>query len=93
MTGAERSLEDQSAMIATMRRVHPDIYRDSRPRAVETRARAAASRARAGVAGCRWTTTLPFHLTLAFLGDVPNRDVDEICQVVAGVERRTFRAF
>jgi RNA 2',3'-cyclic 3'-phosphodiesterase len=34
------------------------------------------------VPGCRWTSTLPFHLTLAFLGDVPNSDLSAICQVV-----------
>jgi 2'-5' RNA ligase len=32
--------------------------------------------------GCRWTSALPFHLTLAFLGDVPNSDLSAICQVV-----------
>ena len=35
------------------------------------------------VPGCRWTSALPFHLTLAFLGDVPNSDLSAICQVVA----------
>jgi RNA 2',3'-cyclic 3'-phosphodiesterase len=35
------------------------------------------------VPGCRWTSALPFHLTLAFLGDVPNSDLSEICRVVA----------
>ena len=24
--------------------------------------------------GCRWTTSTPFHMTLAFLGDVPDVD-------------------
>ena len=33
--------------------------------------------------GCRWTSALPFHLTLAFLGDVPNSDLSAICQAVA----------
>jgi RNA 2',3'-cyclic 3'-phosphodiesterase len=35
------------------------------------------------VPGCRWTSTLPFHLTLAFLGDVPNKDLDKIYQVTS----------
>ena len=39
------------------------------------------------VPGCRWTSALPFHLTLAFLGDVPNSDLSAICQVVAASRR------
>jgi len=35
------------------------------------------------VSGCRWTSVLPFHLTLAFLGDVPTKHLNEICQAVA----------
>ena len=35
------------------------------------------------VPGCRWTSALPFHLTLAFLGDIPDTDLNAICQVVA----------
>jgi RNA 2',3'-cyclic 3'-phosphodiesterase len=35
------------------------------------------------IPGCRWTSALPFHLTLAFLGDVPNSDLSAICRVVA----------
>jgi 2'-5' RNA ligase len=34
------------------------------------------------IAGCHWTSTRPFHITLAFLGDVPNSDLNEICQTV-----------
>jgi RNA 2',3'-cyclic 3'-phosphodiesterase len=34
------------------------------------------------VPGCRWTSARPFHLTLAFLGDVPDSDLSAICQVV-----------
>jgi RNA 2',3'-cyclic 3'-phosphodiesterase len=33
-------------------------------------------------ADCRWISTRPFHITLAFLGDVPDVDLNEICQVV-----------
>jgi 2'-5' RNA ligase len=35
------------------------------------------------VAGARWALSLPFHATLAFLGDVRSRDLNEVCQVVA----------
>jgi RNA 2',3'-cyclic 3'-phosphodiesterase len=35
------------------------------------------------VPSCRWTSALPFHLTLAFLGDVPNGQLCAIDQVVA----------
>jgi 2'-5' RNA ligase len=34
------------------------------------------------VPGCRWTASAPFHLTLAFLGEVRNRDVNELCLAV-----------
>jgi 2'-5' RNA ligase len=33
--------------------------------------------------GCRWVAARPFHATLAFLGDVPNRDIDSVCAAVA----------
>jgi RNA 2',3'-cyclic 3'-phosphodiesterase len=39
------------------------------------------------VPGCRWASALPFHLTLAFLGDVPNGDLTAICQAVAASVR------
>ena len=36
------------------------------------------------VPGCRWVETgQPFHITLAFLGDVPSRDLNELCLAVA----------
>jgi RNA 2',3'-cyclic 3'-phosphodiesterase len=35
------------------------------------------------IAGCHWTSTRPFHITLAFLGDVPDSDLNEIRQTVA----------
>jgi 2'-5' RNA ligase len=35
-------------------------------------------------AGVRWVSTLPFHLTLAFLGDVPHADLNAVCLAVAG---------
>lgn len=36
------------------------------------------------VPGCRWVSALPFHMTLAFLGDVPDGELDDLCQVAAG---------
>jgi 2'-5' RNA ligase len=33
--------------------------------------------------GCRWVEPQPFHITLAFLGDVPNRDLNALCLAVA----------
>jgi 2'-5' RNA ligase len=38
----------------------------------------------ADVAGCRWVATVPFHSTLAFLGNVPNRDLSALCSAIAG---------
>jgi 2'-5' RNA ligase len=35
------------------------------------------------IPGCRWVDSQPFHLTLAFLGDVPNRDLNDLCLSVA----------
>jgi len=35
------------------------------------------------VPGCRWASNLPFHATLAFLGDVRNRDLDNLCTLIA----------
>jgi RNA 2',3'-cyclic 3'-phosphodiesterase len=35
------------------------------------------------VAGFRWASALPFHLTLAFLGEIPNRDLNAIGQIAA----------
>jgi 2'-5' RNA ligase len=32
---------------------------------------------------CRWTSTLPFHATLAFLGEVENRDLEDLCKMTA----------
>jgi RNA 2',3'-cyclic 3'-phosphodiesterase len=31
----------------------------------------------------RWTSTLPFHVTLVFLGDVRNADLNQVCAVVS----------
>lgn len=31
----------------------------------------------------RWISTLPFHMTLAFLGDVPDTDLNAVCKAVA----------
>ncbi len=34
-------------------------------------------------AGWRWNSTLPFHTTLVFLGDVRNHDLDRLCGAIA----------
>jgi 2'-5' RNA ligase len=49
------------------------------------------------IPGCRWTTSQPFHATVAFLGDVRDRDLNEVCKaveggVVAGAESGAFEA-
>jgi 2'-5' RNA ligase len=33
--------------------------------------------------GVRWTSALPFHLTLAFLGDVADTDLNDVCGATA----------
>jgi 2'-5' RNA ligase len=35
------------------------------------------------IPGVRWTSTLPFHVTLVFLGDVRNADLNQVCTVVS----------
>jgi 2'-5' RNA ligase len=35
------------------------------------------------VAAARWSSSPPFHLTLAFLGDVPDNDLNTVCKAVA----------
>lgn len=34
--------------------------------------------------GVRWNSVSPFHLTLAFLGDVDDIDLNQVCRAVAG---------
>jgi len=36
----------------------------------------------ADVPGCRWTNSPPFHMTLAFVGDVPDDDLSRVHDVV-----------
>ena len=36
------------------------------------------------IPGARWSATPPFHLTLAFLGDVSDVDLKPLCEAVAG---------
>jgi 2'-5' RNA ligase len=36
-----------------------------------------------GMPGCRWTSSLPFHATLVFLGDVRDSDLSRVCESVA----------
>jgi len=35
------------------------------------------------IPACRWVESQPLHITLAFLGDVLNRDLNELCLAVA----------
>jgi 2'-5' RNA ligase len=35
------------------------------------------------IPGCRWTSSRPFHTTLAFLGDVPDADLNAVYHEVA----------
>ncbi len=35
------------------------------------------------IPGCRWVESQPLHITLAFLGDVLDRDLSELCLAVA----------
>ena len=39
----------------------------------------------------RWTVPPPFHLTLAFLGDVPYTDLNEVCEAAARAARSCKR--
>lgn len=41
------------------------------------------------VPGALWTLTRPFHLTLAFLGDVAETDLNPVCRAVAGAVLET----
>jgi 2'-5' RNA ligase len=43
------------------------------------------------IPGCRWVETQPHHITLAFLGDVPNRDLSELCLAVAAAAEPSGR--
>ena len=43
------------------------------------------------IPGCRWVETQPLHITLAFLGDVPNRDLSELCLAVAAAAETSGR--
>ena len=35
------------------------------------------------VPAARWSSSPPFHMTLAFLGDVPDNDLNTVCKAVA----------
>jgi 2'-5' RNA ligase len=45
------------------------------------------------IPGCRWVESAgqPFHITLAFLGDVPSRDLNEVCLAVAAAVEPSVR--
>ena len=53
--------------------MHQSLYRDRHSRAARAKAGSFADRSsHLRLPGCRWVSALPFHLTLAFLGDVPD---------------------
>ena len=69
---------------ATDARDHPDLHRDRDSRAARARARPAANDPRARASGMPMGHDgSPFHMTLAFLGDVRNRDLNEPARAVA----------
>ena len=43
------------------------------------------------IPGCRWVESQPLHITLAFLGDVANRDLNELCLAVAAAAEPSGR--
>jgi 2'-5' RNA ligase len=43
------------------------------------------------IPGCRWVESLPLHITLAFLGDVANRDLNDLCLSVAAAVEPSVR--
>jgi 2'-5' RNA ligase len=42
-----------------------------------------------GVTDVRWYTASPFHITLAFLGDVDNPELNDVCRAVAEASRES----
>lgn len=58
------------------------------PDALESKLTRLQSLVASTVPDVRWSTVLPFHVTLAFLGDVRNTDLNAVCLAVnAGVKR------
>jgi len=50
------------------------------------------------IPACRWTAVQPFHATLAFLGDVRDRDLNDVCKAVeagarGGADSGAWKAF
>jgi RNA 2',3'-cyclic 3'-phosphodiesterase len=43
------------------------------------------------IPGCRWVESQPLHITLAFLGDVRNRDLNDLCLAVAAAAEPSGR--
>jgi RNA 2',3'-cyclic 3'-phosphodiesterase len=43
------------------------------------------------IPGCRWVESQPLHITLGFLGDVRNRDLNDLCLGVAAAAEPTSR--
>jgi RNA 2',3'-cyclic 3'-phosphodiesterase len=62
------------------------------PRSVERKLAGLQSELAQALPECRWTRAMPFHLTLAFLGDIPSNLVTEVCRVVAS-STRTIEPF
>lgn len=62
------------------------------PDAVGERLEKLQNRLRPKLPSIRWNDVKPFHLTLAFLGDVPYVDLNPICEAVARAAR-TVRRF
>ncbi len=52
------------------------------PETHKTRLRQLEERLAPDAAGVRWVAPALCHLTLAFLGDVPNTDLDQVCRAV-----------
>jgi RNA 2',3'-cyclic 3'-phosphodiesterase len=62
------------------------------PKAVEPKLARLQSDLAEALPECRWTRAMPFHLTLAFLGDIPSNLVNEVCTAVAS-STRTIEPF
>jgi 2'-5' RNA ligase len=61
------------------------------PAALELRLTRLQERLAGEVPEGRWQTPLPFHITLAFLGDVPHSELYGVCQAVSDASRLSSR--
>ena len=63
---------------------HPIVHRGPHPGPARREALPAPGATCTRGPGCRdWTATEPFHMTLAFLGDVAELDLNRVCKAVA----------